>query len=392
MAGIGAHKFRLLIEQSMLAEQPICAGAEELFLVRDQAVDVSVESADLKEFAGVLGGPPVNFAIASGAEDSVAIRAEGDSEDWLAMTIVGFLEFTGFRIEEARGLVSAGGGEVETVGSEREGHDPVSMLFEAPLFPAAGNVENADTVVRAASDQALAVWAEGEGEKEIVGGGERAEGRAGPRMDKFYFTGSSWSAASEGEELAIRTVGEGLDLLRRVWHAAKQSSVRGVPDRDFVVAAGGEFHAVRIKRECEDRDRAGVDRRRIGMTCGRVQGGKESFGIGTIEAGALGNPASDELSLSRWERVVLLRHAIVSVGGDQELVEFALGRVARDDCCVLAFAGLQEFGEGVKSIAALGFLRVVAGHALGLEQRRDLPAEADVAWSGRGFCGVKREK
>ena len=81
MAGIGADKVRLLIEQSMLADQPICAGAEELFLVRDQAVDVSLESADFKEFAGVLGGPPVNFAIASGAEDSVAIRAEGDSED-----------------------------------------------------------------------------------------------------------------------------------------------------------------------------------------------------------------------------------------------------------------------------------------------------------------------
>ena len=167
------------------------------------------------------------------------------------------------------------------------------------------------------------IWTEGEGEEEIVGGGEGAEGRAGVRLDKFDFAGTSGIAAAQGEELAIGTVGERLGLLRSIGNAAEQGAVGGVPDRDFVVTAGRELRAVRMKREREDGHGTGVVRGCIRVTGGCVEGGEKRLRIGTIEARALCDPTGDELNLSRRERVVLLRHSVIGIGGEEELVEFA---------------------------------------------------------------------
>ena len=152
------------------------------------------------------------------------------------------------------------------VGREGEGHDPVGMLFEAVEFLAGGDFKEADGVVRAASEEALAIRAEGEREEEIVGGGESAEGRAGVWVDKFDFAGASGIAAAEGEKPAIVSVGEGLNLLRSAGDAAEQGAVGGVPDRDFVITAGGELRAVRMKYERENGHGAGVARGCIRVT------------------------------------------------------------------------------------------------------------------------------
>ena len=112
VAGVGAHEFRLLLQQSMLPDVAIGTGAEEVFALRDEAQDVAFESAGFEKFARVLGGPRVNLTIASCAEDALAVRAEGDSEDGCAVAVVGFFQLAGLRFEVARGLVAAGGSEV----------------------------------------------------------------------------------------------------------------------------------------------------------------------------------------------------------------------------------------------------------------------------------------
>lgn len=86
-----------------------------------------------------------------------------------------------------------------------------------------------------------------------------------------------------------------------------------------MIAAGGEFSAVRAEGERKNRNRPRIAGRRIRVRGLRQERGKRRLGIRTIEFRTLANPAFDERDLRRRQRIVLLGHSIICIARRNKL-------------------------------------------------------------------------
>ena len=191
------------------------------------------------------------------------------------------------------------------------------MLFDAQFFFAGGDVVEADDVVGSSGGQPLAVWTEGQGEDEVGRGAEGLEDRTGVGVDEFDLAEAAGSAAANREHRAIGTEAEALRLLGDVFDPAQQGAVRRAPAGDFVIAADGEFLAVRAEGHGQHWHRARVAGRWIRLAGLGQERGQRGLGIRAIERRALLDPTLDERNLGERQRIILLRHAIIGVFRDE---------------------------------------------------------------------------
>ena len=75
------------------------------------------------------------------------------------------------------------------------------------------------------------------------------------------------------------------------------------------------------------------------------------------------------------EWIIILRHAVVFVMGDQAFEEFAFVGFAWDDGRIFGFARLKNRGVGVDAISARRFFSVVTGEAFRDKNWSDVAAE-----------------
>ncbi len=256
------------------------------------------------------------------------------------------------------------------------------MLLDQAQFPAFRHAEQPDRVVRPAGGQPFALRVESQGHHGVNRAGENFGDFAFRRVHEGDFPVLAGVAAADGEPLPGGMPRECLDALRQVLHAAQQLAVRCVPNGDFVVAAGCELCAVRAERQRGDGHRSRVAGRRLGVRGARTQGGDVCARVGSIELCTLRDPLLDQRDLFLGQRVILLRHAVVGIAGDQQAEQLALGRLAGGDGGGLARAGLEQGLEVVKLVVALRLLWSVAGHAFAGQNGRDVSGEAHSARSG----------
>src|SRR2546429_9603434 len=96
----------------------------------------------------------------TGRVNPSAVLSEGDGKDWSRMAGVSRFQIAGLRVVNARGAVAAGRGEIGAVAAPGQRHDPVGVLLDDQLLLAAGDLVNANGVVRAADRESRAVRAE----------------------------------------------------------------------------------------------------------------------------------------------------------------------------------------------------------------------------------------
>ena len=112
------------------------------------------------------------------------------------------------------------------------------------------------------------------------------------------------------------------------------------------------------------------------------------FRVGAVEGCACGDPAFDGLDGFGRQGVELVGHAGVGILVEQ-FDEVAFVGVFRDDGEAFAdLAALGEAGEGGHVVLALGFLGVVAAHAVFDEEGRDILHEAGGAGLGWRRCAA----
>jgi hypothetical protein len=108
------------------------------------------------------------------------------------------------------------------------------------------------------------------------------------------------------------------------------------------------------------------------MSRGSEEGGERYIGIGAIKLGAFFNPAFDDCNLGGRQGIVLLRHSIVFVFGNEELEQMTFRRIAWSDGWLLAFAWFHQGRESVQQVTTFGFLGIMTGDAFLLEDWGDI--------------------
>ncbi len=92
---------------------------------------------------------------------------------------------------------------------------------------------------------------------------------------------------------------------------------------------------------------------------------------------AFREPAFEEREELRRQRIILLRHAVVFVLGDQQLEQQALRGVAGRDRGIAAVAGLEQPLERVEPVTAFLLVGTVTRRALGMQHGGDLAGKTD---------------
>ena len=165
----------------------------------------------------------------------------------------------------------------------------------------------------------------------------------------------------------------GFDSIRHAHQPRDAGRSVGLPKKHLVKAGHGKQFAVR--REIERRDHGAV----------RIDG--RMIGIERLAAGCSGCRLPAPSAIQRRMRSISPAasggrpcgiSALPSMRADQ-LQQLALLRLAGNDRRRSAFAAAQQAGQGGHLVAALGFGRLMAAIAIGLQQRLDLFAIADLA-------------
>lgn len=361
----------------MLPDFFVGASAENVRAVAGQREDVAVKPGNFIGFFWGVFLPEMDFFVAPGADDSFAIRAEKNIKDRFVVTEVGVLHLSRAGIENTRRLVPAGRGDPGAVRAPCEREHPVGMLLDESFLRAAVDMEDPDGVIGAAGGESRAVRAERHSELHVGRGDESFDFLAGARMEEFDFADFSRSPAGRREQCAIRIVSEMLGALGQVFDPAQKFSVCGVPEKKLMITAGDEFAAIGREGEGQHRERPWIDLGRQGMRFVRDKADERGGGIGRVEFCAFLNPTPDQGNLILRQRIVLLRHAIVGVLGDESEVQLAFFRIAGGEGGRFAVASFGHCGERVELEAALGFFWAVAGDAFFGQDRRDVISKTD---------------
>ena len=203
--------------------------------------------------------------------------------------------------------------------------------------------------------------------------------------DDESFADTSRHAASHGQEVAGQRHAQREDPLRHATDAPEELAIRAGPLEHLMIAAAPEGFAIFAEGQRGHGKRPGIFLRRARRFLFWHEVGEGGLRIAHVELRALLDPLFEERDLRGGERVVLLRHAVVFVGGDEALEEQAAVGFARGDRCIAALALLQELLEGVDTVAALGFLLLMAGEALVREDGGEVAGEGDGAAERRKF-------
>ena len=114
----------------------LIGGATENAVIGEhlQAEDSSPESADLADLGGV-GGLPDAHAVVSSPRDDLGVVAEpADGVDHIGVGVERRLGIAGLSVEDLGGLVTAGTGELGSIGRPRDIHHPVGVVLDDQLL------------------------------------------------------------------------------------------------------------------------------------------------------------------------------------------------------------------------------------------------------------------
>lgn len=339
---------------------------------------------------GVVTEPDVDLAVEAGGEDLFALGAEGDAKDRGGVSVVGAEDFPAGAVEDLGGLVAAGAGKQGAVGAEGDGVDPVGVVVDLQFLGESGEIKEADGTVGTRGGEEFAVGRKLHVEHEIGGGHGDFDQFAGGGLKDANFAQFAGLTTGGGDGGAVRTEREGHDAGREIGDAAEEFAGCGVPEGDFAITGDGEAAAIRCEGEGGDGDGGGVGGRSGWMDQRGDEFNESELRVGAIETGAGLDPVVDEGDFSGGQGIGLLRHAIVGIFGDQELVEFAgCGLAGVDSGAVLGVAAHEQF-EGVEAIAAFGDLGIVAVLAAEDENWGDVATETDFRGRRSGRAGEGR--
>ena len=189
-------------------------------------------------------------------------------------------------------------------------------------------------------------------------------------------------AAGDEQLRAVAGETHGFDAVRHAHQPRHAGRTVGLPKNRFVKAGHGEQLAVRREIERRDHRAARIDGRMIGVES-RPRAAR------AVVFGALGDPAADEIDIAGGQRRAALRHLGLAVVRRDQLQQMALLRLAGNNRRRSAFAAAKKTLPGGHLVVALGFGRLMAAIAIGLQQRLDLFAIADLA-AGLARFGKRR--
>ncbi|MCL6449174.1 MAG: acyl-CoA dehydrogenase family protein [Armatimonadetes bacterium] len=179
-------------------------------------------------------------------------------------------------------------------------------------------------------------------------------------------------AAGDGQPFAVRAIGDVVDSLADTAEPTHQASVGGLPEVDLVVAGGGQMGAVGAEGQGGDWNGHGVafGNDSDGAT---IEDGGPVFGrVLAVVAGALTDPACDQVDRLLWKRVEPVGHPRFGVVGQQleQVGAFRISGHQRDSLAGGTALGERRIGDHV--VLRLSLASVVAGDAVLDEDRGDV--------------------
>jgi hypothetical protein len=161
--------------------------------------------------------------------------------------------------------------------------------------------------------------------------------------------------------------------------ATQESAAQRIPKRNLVVAAHGQLGSVSIKSERRDRPGMAVTLRgscRLGLG---QEGRKGDARTWAVKPRTAGDPSTNHRNVIGRQRLGFLRHAVLGILLNNQLVEVAGFRLARHHGWFVARAGPQKSPKGVEAKMALRLIRPVTGNTMPLEQRCNVGGETHIS-------------
>lgn len=339
---------------------------------------------------GAAEFPATQFTVAATGDQLAAVRTESDAEHRHAVTGEGAFHAARRRLEHLGRAVAAGGGDVPAIRTDGQGQNPVGMRLDIPERPALGQGKAAHPVVGPAGDQELAIRCRHRAERAVAQAGETAAFARPAEVDQPDLAGSAGRPAGHGQQRPAGDETEPENALGQVADTGTQPAVLGIPGQHLVVAAGDQHLAVAIERQGGDRQRPRVALGRRLAWRPFDQPSQWCKPVRDVENDPLGNPGAQQRDLLRWQRIGLLRHAVVLLVGEEEAHEFPLVRLARDQGRLAAVPRTQQLLDRVQAVRALGLLGAVAFQALFGKDRDDLTGKGHRRGGGRGGEGKQQ--
>ena len=300
------------------------------------------------------------------------------------MVVVGRHGLAALDGKNARHPVAAGRDEARAVAGESDRLHPVRVLFPKARLLSARGVEEADGAVAAAGREQRSIGTESHAQRGVRQVREQAHLPACGGVDEKHAAPLRRRAARDGDAVRFRIPRERGDALRQPADAPHERAGVGVPERDFVVAAGGELRAVGA--ESERGDGRGT---RVLFRRGQEQRFADEFRERAVRrAAVIGraflDPTLDQRNLGCGERVGFLRHAVIRVPPDESRVDVRCVRFFRDQRGCVAVARFAHPLERIQPVTALRILLAVTRRAPPVQHGCDFPAKAHGLRRARG--------